>query len=309
MTRFFRKVRANISQEAGNVSLIVAGGMVTFLMLAALVADVGYLFTRQQKLQNALDAGALGGIQHILLGEQAAKATASSYVSVNEGVVTQITADRSSLTLQITGEEKVPLWFARIMGINESTVQATAKAKAGTVTAMKGIVPIAVPDQTFWYGALYELTEEAGDGDKGNYGFLDFSGGGANKLADYIENGYNGQLRVGEEVDTLTGINHGPVERAIDSRLEQDDLIQSCQSYRTATRSCERVVFLPVIDTFEVEGKKPVTVVGFAAFYLVGTTRKGGHMILEGRFLQMMTPGEMGQGPNYGVYTSKLTQS
>jgi|GEM_PF-1054646 len=308
MIRLLRNAKAHISHEGGNVSLIVAGGMVTFLLLTSLVADAGHLFTRQQKLQNALDAGALGGIQHILLGEQVAKATASSYVSINDGLVTEITADRATLTLQIKGEEIVPLWFAKIMGFNELTVKATSVAKAGTVTGMKGIIPIAVPEQRFWYGALYELTEAAGDGDSGNYGFLDFSGGGAHELARHIEHGYNSLIRVGEEVDTMTGINHGPVERALDSRIDQDDQRESCQSYRTATRSCERVVFLPVIDSFEVEGKKPVTVVGFAAFYLVGTTRKGGHMILEGRFLQMMTPGEMGEGPNYGVYTSKLTQ-
>lgn len=309
MNRLLRMLFKLFRNEEGNVSLMVAGGMVTFLLIAALVSDVGLLFVRQQKLQNALDAGVLAGIQRILSGEEAAEEQARSYVQLNGAVVSTAEANAEEKTLRVTGEEVVSLAFARIMGMNESTVTAAAGAKAGTMVGMKGLVPIAVPDQSFSYGSLYELNEGAGDGYSGNYGYLDFNGGGANAVAENIKYGYEGHFNVGDKVPTKTGINHGKVETAIDYRINSDGEDTKCQSYRTADRNCDRIVFLPVIDSLDVDGTKPVTIVGFAAFYLEDTDRgKGGHMIIEGRFLRMIAPGEMGTGTNYGVYAVKLTE-
>lgn len=296
-----------VREEDGNVSLIVAGGIVTFLLLISLVSDVGLLFVKQQKLQNALDAGVLAGIQEVIYSEASAEEQTRTYVQQNGGGLIGVEADDDDLSIEATGEETVPLWFAKVVGFDQTTVKARAHAKAGTVVGMNGLIPIAVPDQTFLYGSLYELTEGAGDGSSGNYGFLDFSGGGAINLAENIRNGYEGRFDVGDKIPTETGVNHGPVGSAIDDRINLDEGISDCQSYQTATRTCNRIVFLPVIDSLNVNGEKPVTIVGFAAFFLEGTSRQGGHMVLEGRFLRMVAPGEMGSGNNYGVYTVKLT--
>ncbi|MFY0545696.1 pilus assembly protein TadG-related protein [Brevibacillus sp. H7] len=297
-----------LREENGNVSLIVAGGMVVFLLFLALVADVGMLYVRQQKLQNALDAGVLAGIQKIIYSKAEAEETARFYVQSNGAGSFGVEADPAKLTISADGEETVSLSFAKIMGVNASHVRADAKARAGTTVAMTGLVPIGVPDQTFKYGQLYELSEEAGEGYSGNYGFLDLGGGGASALTNNIRYGYEGEIEVGDKIPTKTGINHGPVKGAIQFRMDQDIDRSECQSYQTADRSCHRIMFLPVIDSLDVNGKKPVTVLGFAAFFLEGTEGSGGDMIITGRFLRMVTPGELGSGKNYGVYSVKLTE-
>ncbi len=299
----------DLCDETGNVSMVVAGGMVVFLLFLALVADVGMMYVRQQKLQNALDAGVLAGVQIMIYSKAEAEEAVRSYVETNGGSLTELVADSTRLTISADGEENVSHWFAKVIGLNQSTVKADAKAQAGTTVAMAGLVPIAVVDQTFTYGSLYQLSEESGDSYSGNYGFLDFNGGGASALADNIRYGYAGRIQVGEKViPTKTGINHGPVKRAIEYRMDQDVTIPDCQSYQTADRSCQRIMFLPVIDTLDVSGKKSVTVLGFAAFFLEGTRGGGGDMVITGRFLRMVTPGEMGSGTNYGVYSVKLTE-
>jgi Putative Flp pilus-assembly TadE/G-like len=58
-------LKAQLRSEFGAVELIVAAGMLLFLILAALVIDIGNADQTGRGLQNAADAGALSGTQEI----------------------------------------------------------------------------------------------------------------------------------------------------------------------------------------------------------------------------------------------------
>jgi len=302
----FKRLRED---EQGNVSLLVAVAMVALLGCLALVADVGMIYLKRQQLQGALDSGALAGIQRILAGEEAAEATAREYVGRNGFVASNVEAIPNAMRVSLTGEETVELAFAQILGHERAEVDADVEAQAGVTIAGTGFVPIGVPDQVFQYGALYTLSQGAGDGMSGNYSFLDLPGAtGASGLSQLISYGYQGELRVGQLVNTKTGINTGAVRDAIRYRINVDTSYASCNNFQTAASGCARIMYLPVIDSLDVSGTKPVTILGFAAFYLEGMSGGGGHQEVRGRFIRTLMPGELGRGNDYGVYSVKLTR-
>lgn len=357
--RFSRKVSARARDDRGNVAVLTAILMVVLLGSTALVTDVGTEFAAEQKLWNALDAGALAGIEVFFSGTQAAVSTATQYVSQNGETVSKVAVDTANNTITLYGNRQVPLYFAKVLGFSQANISAKVTAKAGTLVSGTGFAPLAVVEQNFQYGQSYTLSLGAGsssqsggaggscgngsdgaemrdggetenggqsegsDGSEtqgggetgsdasgqdsctgaGNYGFLALGAPGAQQFEQNLMYGYSGVLSVGEQVQTETGVMAGPAAQAIDYRMSEG---ADC-SFATASDNCPRVLLLPVVNTLDVNGKSSVTIVGFAAFYLDGISGSGGQQQIMGRFLQMVVPGTIGQGTNFGLFGVRLT--
>jgi hypothetical protein len=267
------------------------------------------LYVQRQKAQASADSGALAGADQLLKDAQTAANTAYQMALQNASDVTfTASADIDANTVTVEGNRQVGLWFARVLGQNTADIHVSSKAKIGTLKSAVGIVPLAVVNQQFTYGQAYFLSDGAGNGSSGNYGFLDFSGNGANGLESDIEHGYDFPLTIGEQVVTKPGVNAGPVSNAIQYRMDEASNDGASQSFTTVRPDSPRIMYLPVVDTLDVNGKKDVTILGFAAFYLDGLVGSGGSQQIEGRFIRMIRPGELGDGPDYGTYAVKLTQ-
>lgn len=305
-----RKWLGQVDDESdeGNVLILVALMVVVIFGFAATATDVGALYIEKQRGQAASDAGALAGADALLAGTQSAANIGYQYANQNAPQWNYTaTADTSQMTVRVTGQREISLWFARIFGINTATEHVGSQAVVGTLSGGVGMVPIAVPNQTFVYGQSYALSSGAGNGQSGNYGFLDFSGNGANGVEYDIEHGYDFPLNVGELVSTKPGVMAGPVENAINYRMSEAANDSECASFATVPPNCPRVIYLPVVDSLDVSGKKDVTILGFAAFYLDGLSGNGGHQQIMGRFLRLIRPGTVGAGDNFGTYGVRLT--
>jgi hypothetical protein len=297
------------ADEQGSILPLFALLLVVICAIASLALDVGVLYIDKQRVQAAADFGALSGADRLLQGAANAETVANDVASKNNPqALYEVSASTESNTVTVSGLETVPLWFARVFADSHGDVHGQATAEIGTLTGGTGMVPIAVIDQVFRYGEEVYLSAGAGQGQSGNYGFLDFSGSGANGLESDIEHGYDFSISVGEQVATEPGVMAGPVQTAIDFRMNEAANDASCASYETAESNCSRVMYLPVVDTLDVSGKKDVTIVGFAAFYLEGLVGNGGNQEILGRFIQMVRPGTIGIGKNYGTYGVKLIQ-
>lgn len=287
--------------------LLVALMMVVLCGMAALALDLGVLYVDKGRLQSTVDAAALAGADVIMQGATTAQNAAASIAAANAlSASYQGTPDTVKQTFTATASYTTPLWFANALGIHQATVHATSVASLGALNSVVGAVPIAVVNQTFVYGQTYDLSSDAGSGSSGNYGFLDFSGNGSKGLETDLENGYSFPLTVGQVVATEPGMNTGPVATAIQYRLDQASLSPGCSSMQTAMPGCSRIMILPVVNTLDVSGKKDVTILGFAAFYLDGLSGQGGHQQIMGRFLQVVLSGTVGSGTNYGTYSVRL---
>ena len=140
----------------------------------------------------------------------------------------------------------------------------------------------------------------------GNCGFLALNGTGADVLEDGIKNGAEisihtefGEMDLEEGtdpsspgviVDTETGLKWGKVRTAINYLIDQDKGKTYCNQPETADDSCRRVIFVPVIPSWEgTNGRDTVEVIGIAAYWVEGLQGK----VIKGKFLRIVTAGEL----------------
>ncbi|MBM7557195.1 pilus assembly protein TadG-related protein [Halanaerobacter jeridensis] len=301
-----------VNEEKGTVIVLVAFLMLIFLVLLALVVDVGMLYLERIELVNTLDAVVLSGVQELPDDPLAAEDIAQEYAANNGLDSGQVTINViASNQIEATGKENVAMNFAPAIGIEEVEITSTSKAQISQVNAVTGIVPFGIVQQNFVYGESYYLKYGAGDpanaqGLNGNFGALALDGTGAKNYEDNIKHGYDSQLKVGDEVTTEPGNMSGPTRKGVEYRVDQCNHVPGC-SYDTVKPDCPRLLYVPVIDDLG-NGRSTSEVVGFAAFFLEGMDKEQGNSYVEGRFIKWLADSaEMGSdGQNFGLRKVKL---
>jgi len=162
--------------ETGSVLLIVAAAMVVLLGVSALAIDMANLYLARAQAQRAADAGALagaksfvttgcttggctaGGVQETLGRQQAEAAGDQNYIagqpaSIQDSDVTFSYPNPQEPQITVVARRSVSTFFAKIFGINNANVSATATAEAynpaggGNVTLGQACLkPFLVPD-------------------------------------------------------------------------------------------------------------------------------------------------------------------
>ncbi|GAM74413.1 von willebrand factor type A domain protein [Vibrio ishigakensis] len=158
--------------------------------------------------------------------------------------------------------------------------------------------------------------EEPNSGDigSGNYNYLrlDGYGNGADGLGDALGGKAPGEFADGETgvyfidgtVDTKPGVNNGPVT-GFNSRWNQEDGFPAPDTDTTATNYSEyngngrRTFVVPVVDcSGNTNGAKPVTIMGFACFFLTQEYDKKDKIIYGEFYTQGCTVPNGGGGLN-----------
>jgi Flp pilus assembly protein TadG len=136
------------NDESGQVLVLAALGMVMMLVMVALVVDIGKAYLVQRQLQAGVDAAALAGAQYLpdptdatqAANDYGPSAGAKNAVDVGSDVTTTVTMRcvtsapgcSSSLNaynaLNVKATSNVRTVFARILGIDNLTVKASATA-------------------------------------------------------------------------------------------------------------------------------------------------------------------------------------
>ncbi|KRQ86265.1 hypothetical protein ABG79_01888 [Caloramator mitchellensis] len=293
-------------KRKGNAAILVAIGMTALLGFSAYVIDIGIIYGEKIKLENAVDAAALSAALELPTNPQSAYEIAMEYLEKNGAEVgkSEILIAENNKSIEIRSQKEVKHFFAQIMGINKSIVNAKSKAIIGPARSVNGgIRPFAVVAYDYHYGDLVVLKEDAGDGYHGNYGVLAMGGQGAAVFRNNALYGYNGKISVGDWIDTEPGNMAGVVN-------ELRNLINSEQStFQNFTRDSIRIWTLPLVNTLEVDGRKKVQVVGFAKFYVEDVYKKSGKAEITGRFIRYVDRAEIDLSLNdTGLYGAKLTR-
>jgi hypothetical protein len=79
-----RSTRAGRRQE-GQILVVVAGGMILFLGILALVIDLGFVFMLRRQEQNAADPGAVAAARYIPTSDRAAMWSAACFLAIQNG--------------------------------------------------------------------------------------------------------------------------------------------------------------------------------------------------------------------------------
>lgn len=296
----------NLNNERGAVQVLLAFMMAALVAAAALTVDVGIAAAEKTRLSNGLDAAALAGGQELPASAAKARTVANQYLEANgidpEDVVIEISPNNRRIVL--TGASTVENHFARILGVPTTTVGASAAAEVGAaISAKGGIRPLAIADQPLVYGQTVILKEEGGDGTNGNYGAVSFdSNYGASVFRDYLLNGYDGVIRVGDIIETEPGNMASSI-----STVQEVIAMDRYATFDNFKRDSPRAWTIPVLRSWDVSGRDEVEVVGFAQFFIENIQKKSGKAEITGKFIKFTTNGEIGETQtDYGVYGVKM---
>ncbi len=296
--------------QRGTTFVFFALILTVIVAFAALSVDIGVIAYEKSKLANTVDSAALAGAQELVTNASNTRNITNNYILKNNSGLksTTITIDESTRSVEVTSIKTVKNYFANVFGNASQDVIATAQAKVENISALSGCRPIAVVKQTFVYGNIYVLKEGASDGYNGNYAAISLGGNGGSIYENNLLNGYNGTIRVGDYIPTETGVIAKKTSNSIETLISRCDHAPRC-TYTYYNKKCPRIIFIPVVDTLYVNGKKHIKVLGFATFFLEGAVNSGGHTDIIGRFITYHADGETSTAINdYGTYGIKLVK-
>jgi len=334
--------------EEGMALLYVAIFLLVSLWFVSLAIDVGKLMAAKTELQAAADAAALAGASALnpytatldqpLSKTRAAGAASSNgaYQNVKTPVVINPDVDvvfpasrqvKVSVYRDAAHGDAVMLHFAQTLGLRFMDVHANATAEIGPLVGVcEGLAPFA-PEQPP-YGdfakscdSTYTLKLGAGQSLQGNFQLLDYPdcaendsipNGGAAEIKYFIINGWDCCFKIGDlvEVDTAPGNKVGPVQQGLQARFNADTDRRSGICYAQYNGNQSRVFLCPIIKDFNVNGKKQVQILKFAAFFLRDAPPPPGNLANQGlkaQFIDYVAPGIVGDLPPdstsvYGIH-------
>jgi hypothetical protein len=330
--------------DEGIAVIWVAVFLLVSLWFVSLAIDMGKLMAAKTELQAAADAAALAGASSVDLKtgnivQDSARVRAADVALENrayEGTQTPVAIDavgdvsfpapnqvRVIVRREAATGNPVLTHFAQTLGIPNLSVNADATAEVRLIgEPCEHLAPFApqdVPPAGFVSDCSvdYTLKQGSGNGQQGNFQLLDlppcneseFTGGGAAAVYQYTRYGYDCCLTIGEEwVYSEPGNKVGPFRSALQDRFDADTDKRSGICFQNYTGNGQRVFITPIIESFDVNGKKLVRIVKFAAFFL--KDRPSGSMTqqgVRGQFINYVVPGNGGPNPPpdskiYGIH-------
>jgi hypothetical protein len=301
MNRFFQK-------EDGQVIVLVAIMMTVLLGMTALVIDGGGLYLEKLRIQKVVDAAALAGAQELPQSNEKALQQVDETIIKNKGNTNYYsTSFNSTLTsIEVTGRKEITLVFAKAIGIDNPTIEASARVELSPLVSGVEAIPLGIEASTkLVYGERRTL--KFSDANYGNFGALALSGPGAKDYETDLKYGYEFQIKVNDVLDTRTGNIKGPTKSAVDYRT---GLCQNA-TYDNFPTNCARVVLVPVYEAINTGTAKlnQVKVVGFATFFLEGAISTSEGDEVTGRFIRATRGGGVSNTQiDYGTYGYKLVK-
>jgi Flp pilus assembly protein TadG len=308
-------LKRHLSNRRGNSAIIFLVASTLFIGATAFITDAGMLYLEKAKLQNGVDAIALAAMQDFRKGESSMRSQAYHYADLNkiDPATLQISIASGNRSITVTSQKTVDFYFAKIFDMTNAVVEAKATAKAGAIVATDGIRPFAVEQQAFEHGHSYVLKKGAGDAYTGNYGALALGGTGSTTYKNNLMYGYNADIKigdlvaVGEDFDTEPGNMSGPTYEGVRYLINKDT--HEHTDLNNLEANCPRLITVPVIDSFDVEGRSTVKIMGFAKFFLDDVNYIGGQTEMSGRFVRALEEGKIDEtGYDFGLFGVKLVE-
>jgi len=155
--------------EKGAITILVASTLAVLITVAALVVDLGLLYQERRQLQTAVDAAALAAAIDLAEGRDAeqAEVSAKRYIIENTNVSPdQVTIDYPGANqVRVICTTSRDLLLAKVFGVKNAPVKATATAAYDVASSVSNLVPIIVPMQsvTTHIGPENEVQFELGE--------------------------------------------------------------------------------------------------------------------------------------------------
>lgn len=302
--------RSGRSEQQGSAMVLVAMAITVIFGSAAIALDAGQLYVARQRLEDVSDVAALAGAQFLPWNPDQARQTALEYTERNglgsPDVTITLSDDSSRITVMT--RRTVEFTFARVLGFETQQAEAVGTAMSGPLGKVTGVAPLAIPWDDFVFGESYYLrySPDTREGSTpGNFRAVALGGRGASSYEDNLASGYSGSLRIGDWVDTEPGNMAGPTRRAIDERIGTDP----SSTHLEFTPGSPRLLLVPILESFNVQGRDEVRIIGFGTFFLEDVQQNRNDVSIKGRFIRLVTQGEVDVTANdFGTRVVKLVQ-
>lgn len=312
-------------KESGNVLIFTAVAMMCMMGFAALSVDVGFFLTGRTQLQADVDAAALAGASGLLWGTTVASDRAIHFAQLNKCINDPVYISSADVTfpnsgvIRVQANRPVPTFFARVAGVDNVSISATATARIGKLIGTYGMAPLCVPDLNYVLGD--QVVIKAGDQDAPStvssfFYPVDFPPmnrgnpiSGADEYEENLVYGSDSYVAIGDELLVEPGEMVGPTGKGVAEILNRDP-----GAYWNGTNvagspypgfSSPRILVIPFFDKDAgiVPGRNSLIVVRLGAFFVEGMTGKN----VYGRFIKITAPGTWGSG-NSDLYAIKLVE-
>jgi len=332
------KIKKIVLNERGQVVIIFALLLVCLFGMIALVVDVGSIYEERRHTQTVADAAALAGAQDLPEYPGQAVQTAITYANLNGVVISgdniQIPEDYTYVpndTIIVTPTDiNASLFFARVLGVNSVTVNATATAIAAGPDSMNNLMPWTVPLEDYPGGLVAGQPYNLKVGphfheSPGFFQIMEFEDctthGGAQQYENNIINGCCEEIWIDEWYPIESGNKAGKTASGLETRLGSDSCtfddvvgINSDGEYYVKDGDCPRVVYVPMIEARPENPSEPVLIVNFSVFFIESFELQGhgGNAVTEviGRFVDKTIAVSSGEITGYsgGIKVIRLVE-
>lgn len=306
----------NISgSKRGSTSLIFICSTILVILLSALFTDIGYIAYQRYKLKYDVEAIAKLGAEALCTSrEECIKVIESNVVKRIKGVnKLDIKISDNNREITIYTGRKLQYVFLRVLGYKEKQLESKVTAKISVVTSYKGIRPFAVEKKELLYGEEYTLSpiEQLSDktGNDRVLGIVPLDLG-KGSFETYMLYGYTKSINSGNHVYAARDESAKIGANLADKIIERCNHEPVC-SYIGYKEDCPRILIIPVVDKIDPSGNRPMTVLGFTAFFVEGYDEKlknaGGSIALKGRFIKYTVNSDTSDGVyDFGLLGVKL---
>jgi Flp pilus assembly protein TadG len=278
----------------GQVAVIFTIAVPVLIGVMAMCCDMTVTYLNWQAMQKAADAAVLAGANYLPADPATAISTANTWATQNgmassEILSTTVAADDMSITM--TAKRNVPAYFARIFGTASTPVQVAATAGVENSSSATGLVPIGVDcasgivSQCFGYDQ--PVTLKGSQIGPGNWGALALGANGGNTYRTNIEQGYQGNISIGQWISSETGNLVGPTRQGFNTRWSEYQQVDPNGTASSHSLGDPLVIEVPLVNWESPNGKSQVQVTGFADFWITGVQGSGD---VTGEFLHAVAP-------------------
>lgn len=335
---------SRMTRRRGSVFALVAVALVALVGIAAFSMDVGRAILAAQRAQNVADASAIAGVSSIVndvrtvtlarigdtvsannVGSKMPVNWSSTEVSLYDGG--QVVAGYGTLGayeegVRVVTHVPVTYYFARMLGVNGTTVTRTATA-VRIFGLGSPVCPMWVSNGTdYKYGVQQQLLmqDAPSANTPGNFGFL-APRTGTNDFEVLLQ-GYDvspalilaNYVQVAETMFSKTGVATGQWRAALESSTDGLARLQRAtwppwtdDTIETYHKDNPRILIIPMCEYLDGTGSGARFLIKrFGAFWLESADNKA----ITGRFMQFQTPGASGDAlaQNTGLWRAKLVK-
>lgn len=259
-----------LKDERGDSIVFFTLTFILVLGMAGAVIDGGILYSTKIHLKKTANAAALSGAQELTSSSESAAIVANEVLKAHgeeQSLQNLAINPEGKYKISVTLEKEVSMYFMKLFKINSVKVKETSSAELKPMKRAEGAVPLGIDESIpLEYMKEYRLKVDSGDSNYGNFGILALSGPGAMLYEQDLRYGYEGELKVGDVIDTQTGNVEGKTRNSINARISACHYGEDEFSHR----DCPRVILILVYRPYNVTSNqmKQVKITGFAYFYI-----------------------------------------